>query len=269
MRASALLADLLARMARRNVTGVLGGSPELVAAWQRAAPGRFIAALALRFDAATGVAYATTVPGAPPRALSVDTVRALYQRGAFRVLAEVSNLYAGIAPNDPRLEPWFALAEELDIPVGIHVGGGGPAAPYVGFPNFRARLQSPFLLEDVLVRHPKLRLWVMHAGYPMLEEMQALLLAHPQVYVDLGYTANVEPRAGFYRFLRGLMDAGFGDRIMFGSDQMLWPGLLDEAVRSIEQAPFLSAAERRAIFHDNAARFLRLPPEPAPAHRGR
>ena len=28
----------------------------------------------------------------------------------------------GLSPADPQLEPYFALAEELDIPVGIHTG---------------------------------------------------------------------------------------------------------------------------------------------------
>ena len=266
---SALIRETRAIMAQHNIYGVLGGAPDVVAEWQRAVPGRFIAALALSFDPTTGEVRAAVPPGAPKRPLPADTVRALYKSGAFSVLAEVANLYAGIAPDDARLEPYFALAEELDVPVGIHVGGGGPAAPYVGFRNFRARLQNPLLLEDVLVKHPRLRLFVMHAAYPMLEPMQALLLAHPQVYVELGYTANVEPRAGFYRFLRGLMEAGFGDRIMFGSDQMIWPSLIEAAVRSIDDAPFLSQQQKRAIFYDNAARFLRLSPTEIARHHGR
>jgi len=45
---------------------------------------------------------------------------------------------------------------------------------------------------------------------------------------------------------------------MFGSDDLVWPGLIDAAVRGIEQAMYLTSAQRRGIFHDNAARFLRL-----------
>ncbi|MFN8582940.1 MAG: amidohydrolase family protein [Gemmatimonadaceae bacterium] len=164
---SAVLHGTLASMKRHNVIGVLGGAPELVAAWQRAAPGRFIAGLDLRFDPLTGAARAATAAGSPQRLLPVDTVRALYRAGAFAVLAEVMNQYAGIAPDDPRLEPYWALAESFDIPVGIHVGGGGPGEPYTGSPAFRARLQSALTLEEVLVRHPRLRLYVMHAGVPM------------------------------------------------------------------------------------------------------
>ena len=38
----------------------------------------------------------------------------------------------------------------------------------------------------MLLKHPKLRINVMHAGYPMLDDTLALLYAHPQVYVDTG-----------------------------------------------------------------------------------
>ena len=266
---SALLRATLASMKRYNVIGVLGGTPELVAEWRRAAPGRFIAGLDLRFDAATGAARAATADGLPHRLLSIDTVRALYRAGAFAVLAEVMNQYAGIAPDDPRLEPYWAFAESLDIPVGIHVGGGGPGEPYTGSPAFRARLQSALTLEDVLVRHPKLRLYVMHAGYPMREDLQALLFTHPQVYVELSMAVNVEARPAFYRFLRELVDAGYADRIMFGSDQMVWPGLIDAGVRSIEAAPFLTATQKRDILYNNAARFLRLSATEIARHHGR
>jgi hypothetical protein len=264
-----VLGQTLASMTRHNVYGVLGGTPELVAAWRKAAPGRFIAGLDLRFEQATGVARAATPQGAPRRPLPPDTIRALHGAGAFEVLAEVMSQYVGMAPDDPRLEPYWALAEELGIPVGIHIGGGGPGEPYVGSAGFRARLQSALTLEEVLVRHPKLRVYIMHAGYPILDDLLALLFTYPQVYVELSMAINVETRPAFHRFLRGIVESGYGDRVMFGSDQMVWPGLIDAAVRSLNEVPFLSAGQRRDIFYNNAARFLRLTPAEIARHHGR
>ncbi len=54
------------------------------------------------------------------------------------------------------------------------------------------------------------------------------------------------------------MDAGLGKRIMFGSDQMQWPEVIDDAIDAIESAPFLSDEQKRDIFYNNAVRFLRL-----------
>jgi predicted TIM-barrel fold metal-dependent hydrolase len=43
----------------------------------------------------------------------------------------------------------------------------------------------PLLLEELLARRPKLRVQVMHAGYPMIDNMLTLLQANSHVYVDV------------------------------------------------------------------------------------
>ena len=53
---------------------------------------------------------------------------------------------------------------------------------------------------------------------------------------------------------------------MFGSDQMIWPGIIEPAIRVIEDAPFLSDSQKRDIFYNNAARFLRLSREQIARH---
>jgi uncharacterized protein len=98
----------------------------------------------------------------------------------------------------------------------------------------------------------------MHAAWPFLDETVALLYAHPQVYVDVGVIDWSQPRAEFHRYLRRVVEAGYGNRIMFGSDQMVWPETIPMAVEAIESADFLSAAQKQDIFCANAARFLRL-----------
>ena len=40
------------------------------------------------------------------------------------------------------------------------------------------------------------------------------------------------------------MQAGFGKRLMFGSDQMLWPGAIGMAIDGIDSAPFLTREEK-------------------------
>jgi predicted TIM-barrel fold metal-dependent hydrolase len=250
----AVMTETIAVMKRRNIYGVLSGSPERVAAWMTAAPGRFIPGLVFRLGQS---------------ALSPDALRALHASGRLAVLAEVTNQYAGIAPDDARMEPYWALAEEVDMPVGIHVGTGPPGAIYLGESNYRARLHSALTMEEVLVRHPRLRVYLMHAGYPLLDDLLVVLYAHPQVYVDVGVIVFTQPRAAFYRYLQGIVDAGFGTRVMFGSDQMVWPGVIERSIAVIEEAPFLSKEQKRDILYNNAARFLRLSDQETARHHGR
>jgi uncharacterized protein len=252
-----MIVQMIEVVERLNIVGVLSGpEPERVAAWMAAAPGRFIPALVLEFNDGSG-------------SFSPDSLRSLHAAGQLAVLGEVVNQYAGIAPDDERMEPYWALAEELDIPVGIHVGTGPPGAIYLGAEGYRARLHSALTMEEVLVRHPRLRVYLAHAGYPMLDDLLALLYAHPHVYVDVGVIVFHQPRADFYRYLRRIVEAGYGNRVMFGTDQMVWPGVIERAVAVIEEAPFLSASQKRDILYHNAARFLRLSDEEIARHHGR
>jgi predicted TIM-barrel fold metal-dependent hydrolase len=68
----------------------------------------------------------------------------------------------------------------------------------------------------------------------------------------------VIPRAEFHRYLERLVDAGLGKRLMFGSDQMVWPEAIAMAIEGIESAAFLTPEQKRDIFYGNAARFLRI-----------
>jgi len=240
---------------RRNVFGVISDdSLETVRRFQRAAPGRLIPGYELTLDRHT---------------LSPKELRRHLKAGDFEVLGEIAVQYAGIAPDDKRLEPYWQLAEEFDIPVALHLGEGYPGAPYLGSPDYRVRLGSPLLLEEVLAHHPNLRLYVMHYGSPLVDEMIGVMYAYPQIYIDIGGNTWPYPREFFYSQLRKFIDAGFGKRILFGSDQMLWPELIEISIEIIEQAPFLSEEQKRDILYNNAARFLHLSKEDIARHHGK
>lgn len=237
------MAETFAEMKKYHIVkAVISGDYDAALRWSATAPNRFL--IGYSFD---DVAKA-----------DLDFIRREHAAGRLKVIGEVGTQYEGLAPNDPRLEPVFALAEELDIPVAYHIHPGPQGAIYMGSPRMRQSLNSPLLLEDVLVKHPKLRLYVMHAGYPRLDEMINMLYAYPQLYVDLGVIDWTRSRSEFHAYLRRIVDAGFGDRIMFGSDQMVWTDAIGMAIRNIESAHFLTHQQKRDIFYNNAVRFFHL-----------
>lgn len=234
---AASLQAVLEQMRRHNIVKAFlsGPDPAELRRWVAAAPDRFMPGVFM------------TEPGHP----SAEALRRLHRENALAGIGEIATQLSGVPPDDSALAPYFALAEELDLPVLIHVEGIGPRVP-----GFRTAAGNPLLLEKALVRHPNLRIYVENTGYPFLGEMIALMNQYPQLYGDLSTITWILPRSAFYQYLRGLVEAGLGKRLMFGSDQMRWPEAIGWAVQAIEEAPFLSAEQKRDIFYNNAVRFL-------------
>ena len=248
-----LMDRTFAVMKRRNVYGVTSGSQ--TNEWKEALPDRIISSLAFDLGARGAL---------PP-----DAVRAALKSGRYRVFGEVLNQYSGFDMSDPAFDPYLAIAEELDIPIALHLGPGPPGAQFLDYPKYRARHHSALTVEDALIRHPKLRVSLMHAGWPMLDDLLVVMYTYPQVYVDIGALCYALPRAVFHDYLRRIVEPGFGKRVMFGSDQMVWPETIEVAIQSIEQAAFLTPEQKRDIFYNNAARFLKLSEAEIARHSGR
>jgi len=236
--------DVVAEMNRLNVTAVVFGDPASVQKWRDAAPGRVI----------PGTSF-WTAPGAR---VPLDELRKDFTTGGFKVMGEIGLQYEGMSPSDPSVDKYFSLAEELDVPVAIHMGTGGSGRANVGMLKFRGSMGNPLLLEELLARHPKLRVQVMHAGYPMIEEMLTLLQANSHVYVDVAGLIWSYPLKEVNRYIERLVDAGFEDRVMFGTDQVAWPKLMAYSISLIQNADYLTPDQKRDILYNNAARFLRL-----------
>jgi uncharacterized protein len=178
----------LEAMERHNIVlGFVSDSLESVEKWVAAAPTRFIPSRMI----------------SDPTRADLDVLRKRYDARTLRGMGELTNQYQGIAANDPIMDPVFALAAEFDVPVLVHSeGAGAPSA------RFRIAQGHPELLQDVLVRHPSLRLYLENAGFPFLEETIALLYRYPNVHADLSTITWIVPRAMFHSYLRRLVDAG-------------------------------------------------------------
>ena len=238
--------DVLAEMERLNVRAVVFGDPKSVQRWKDAAPARVI----------PGTSFSNGLT--PGQRVPLDELRKHFTQEGFKVMGEIGLQYEGISPSDPSVDSYFALAEELDIPVAIHMGTGGSGRANISEPKFRGSMGDPLLLEGLLARHPKLRVQVMHAGYPMIDNMLTLLQANSHVYVDVAGLIWSYPIKEVNRYIERLVDAGFEDRVMFGTDQLIWPKLMAYSISIIQNADYLTPQQKRDILYNNAARFLRL-----------
>lgn len=179
--------------------------------------------------------------------------------GAIRGIGELVFNYAGLSPDDPAMAPLWALAAKHDVPAFVHTGRGpgpgqGPRRHQGCCPDYNADLGNPDLLRPVLSRHPSLRIILQHVGFDHLDETIALMRDFPWVYVDMSVLNSIGPRGLHDASLRRLAEAGLANRIVLGSDDQDYAPIKER----IDGADFLTPAQRRGIYYDNAARFLRL-----------
>lgn len=87
-----------------------------------------------------------------PGAATTDFIRAEHKAGRLSVIGEIGAPWVGYSAGDTAYDKFFALAEELDIPIAVHAGSAGGQATYHGSPKYRMELNRPLLLEDMLAR---------------------------------------------------------------------------------------------------------------------
>jgi predicted TIM-barrel fold metal-dependent hydrolase len=244
----------LAIMKERNVVlGIVSGSALAdVEAWEAAAPARIMKGISV---------------DDPTRFIAPQELDRLFREKRLDVFGEVAAQYAGYSPSDPAFDAYWAVAEKHGVPVGIHTGGAPPGTPYSCCPKFRLALGDPLLLEDMLVKYPKLKVYVMHAGGFFPQNALMLMTMYPHVYVDIS-TLTWTPIAGdlLEPFLTEAKRRRLLDRVMFGSDQMRWPEAIALAIDRVNRLSFLTVEEKADIFYDNAAKFLGLTAEDIARH---
>jgi len=152
--------------------------------------------------------------------------------------------YQQFYPNDSRIYPLYAKAQDLGIPVMLHLGSSI-------FTGSRLKYGDPLYVDDVAVDFPGLSLIQSHSGRPFwYEKAFALARLHQNVYMEV---AGLPPQKllTYFPELERL-----ADKVIFGSD---WPGVptLKENIQAIQCLPIGEEA-RQKILGGNAATLLGL-----------
>ncbi len=230
------------------VKAMVSGNPESVATWAEKDNSDRVIKGILQFA---------------PGSYGMDSIRfeQMIKDGELEIFGELGPYYSGTTLSDPEWQPYLRICEKYDIPVAVHTGGGEPLGTDSWAPKARLKLGDPYLIEDVLVNYPKLRIYMMHAGGEDWPEHAIRLMAYyPKLYTDLGVMLWVEPNTQRYitEFLKNIKHAGYLDRVMFGSDQMIWPYAIGKSIDFLNSLDFLTEEEKEGIFYGNAARFLKM-----------
>ena len=100
----------------------------------------------------------------------------------------------------------------------------------------------------------------MHAGENFFENTLRMMDGYPNLYADLGVELWLQPLTKDYgtRFLKSAKQYGFLDRVLFGSDQMVWPEAISSSIDFLNSMNFLTQDEKAMILYKNAKKFLGL-----------
>lgn len=242
--ASVLLKQTIENMDKNNIkVGILSGENDLVQSWVKAYPTRFIPS----FSPDTALK--------DHRAAAIQFEREIEQ-GRWRAMGELGLPYDGLALNDPLLFAYYDVCERRAIPVFFHTGLDGPEPQQLVSPKFRIEFGDPLLLQDIVIRFPKLRVVIMHMGWPYPDHALYMLYAYPNIYLDTAVVNWILGPSVFNRMLKEAVETVGSDRILFGSDQMVWPQMITPAVQAIVKADYLSVEDKRRILWGNAAWLL-------------
>jgi aminocarboxymuconate-semialdehyde decarboxylase len=194
--------------------------------------------------------------------------------------ASIAGHVSGVVPSSPRFDPFWAKAQELDVPVFMHPGGAenvaredgfegrGDLGNIVGNPLETAMFLAHMIYDGTLDRFPRLKVVGAHGGgflpaylgrfevaCDVRGNAECLNQKKPSEYLwrNIWADSMVFSNEGL-RHLVAEMGAG---QVVYGSDIPFdWPDTIDLIVN----APFLSDADKAAILGGNLIDMLRIDP---------
>lgn len=155
--------------------------------------------------------------------------------------------YQYFYPNEPMLYPLYAKAQELGIPISMHIGSSV-------FKGSRLKYGDPIFLDDVAVDFPELVVLQCHSGRPFwYQKSFSLARLHPNLYMEI---SGLPPKKLLNYFPE--LDR-IANKVIYGSD---WPGVPTikeniEVIRGLR----LSEDSKGKILGGNAAKLLDLADE--------
>jgi uncharacterized protein len=192
----------------------------------------------------------------------IQPIREYMQEGLVRGL----KLYPGYEPfypSDPRLEPVYELAAEMNFPVMIHSGD-------TYSPRGKVKFSHPLHIDEVAVDHPDVNFIICHIGNPWIRDCMEVVYKNANVYTDISGLVLGDFTDRFESYMRKQLEEMllFGvnpDNVLFGTD---WPiSSMESYIQFMEELK-IPEPDRRKIYFENSARLFRLSAANSPWHTG-
>ena len=207
----------------------------------------------------------------PVASSSVAEVERIKELG----LKGIGELYPPIGPWNPGDEKFFPIyekAQEMELPIMVHLCSEGYPAPFVNL-----AFNDPYLLDPALRAFPDLPFIFCHMAGDYIHHLFVLMCARRNVYGEISsntWGGVPTPYMGFFditpkQILQKFLQRGFADRLLWGTD-VQGPYFLDIAPSGLKgtikeniivrQLDELNASEeaKANILGDNAARVFKL-----------
>ncbi len=167
--------------------------------------------------------------------------------------------------NDRRLWPVYEKCEEMGIVCFFHTG----LTIRIGYTKYTL----PYLLDDVMIDFPNLKVVAYHGGYPYWEEAAMLAWKHPNFHISYSILLPWLLRAPerFLHMVGTTMQIAGSDRFIWGSD---WPasdtGQSIQAVLNLKMTeelqekygyPEITKEDKSKFLGGNLARLIGLDPK--------
>src|SRR3954454_3867272 len=118
-------------------------------------------------------------------------------------------MYAGFHPNTPQLDYLWEYATRKNLPVLLHTG-----TTFID--KAPLRFTRPYLLDDVAIRFPDVKIIMAHLGHPYEGECVVVIRKHPNVYADCS-ALHYRPFQ-LYHSLMLVQEYGVWHKVLFGTD---------------------------------------------------
>jgi len=154
-------------------------------------------------------------------------------------------------PNNKKYYPLYEKAVELKIPVLFHVGMTGWGAGLPGGGGVKLKYVRPIYVDDVAADFPELKIICAHPAWPWLDEMLAIAMHKPNVYIDLsGWAPKYFPDT-LIRYVNSLLS----NKCLFGTD---YPFIKPARWISEFKKLGLKPEVEKKILEENAKKLLKI-----------